>query len=343
MKSELNIQSDRDFFNSSELFFYIIKYRKHLTIIACISFVVSAIASFIMESRYKSTVIMIPTTSISISHTIFKEWDDVLKFGEEKEAEQMIQLLNSEEIMDRIANKYNLLKHYNIKENDIYKKLHLKSEYDERVSFSKTPSNAVEITVLDRSPDTAAYIANDIAALVDSTKNKLQKKRALLALNIVEQEYLAKMKFVKKLQDSLKEYTHQCIFDYEMQSGIIYKQYAMAVASGNSSGAKELDNKLKNIGSQGYEYVALRDYENYERTQVYALKTKYDQAKVDVDRTLPSKYLVNPGMPAEKKTTPIRWLIIAGSTIASVILAFISLLAFDRFKYVNSTSSNKSH
>ena len=49
---------------------------------------------------------------------------------------------------------------------------------------------AVKISVLDKDPQMAADIANDIAELLDSTKNNMQKVRALKGFKIVEGKYL---------------------------------------------------------------------------------------------------------------------------------------------------------
>lgn len=325
-----NSSARNSLFDSSNVLVFIYKWRKRLIVVGLIAAVVSGLVSFLIEPRFKSTVIMIPTTTVSISRTLLKEWDDVLKFGEEREAEQMLQILNSDGIRDRIAEKYNLYKHYKISENSPYKRMYLKLEYDDRIWFSKTPFNAVEIDVIDRSPDTAAFIANDIAALIDSTKNKLQKERAKEAFQIVESSFVKKKELVSKLEDSLRSYTEQGIFDYEIQSGILFKQYAKAMAKNNSNGMQQLDAKLKLVGKKGWEYVALRDFAYHERNEMFALNVKFDQAKLDMERSLPSKYIINPAIPAEKRTSPVRWLIVLVSTISAVLLALVTIIAMDK-------------
>ncbi len=50
---------------------------------------------------------------------------------------------------------------------------------------------AVKITVFDTDPQMAADMANDIAALLDSTRNFMQKERAVKAFQIVNEEYIS--------------------------------------------------------------------------------------------------------------------------------------------------------
>ena len=130
----------------------------------------------------------------------------------------------------------------------------------------------------------------------------------------------------------MRFYTNTGVFDYEKQSEVLYKQYAKTLAGNGGQGSKALEEKLKVVGKYGRDYVALRDFTDYERQQLFALKTKFDQAKVDVERSLPSKYMINPGIPAEKKAYPLRWLIVVVSTLSASILAIIISLLLSQYK-----------
>ena len=330
-----------DFFDSSNLLDFFLKFRKRISIITLSAGVLAAIVSYIIEPKYKSTVILYPTTTVSISKTLFKDWDDALKFGEEKEAEQILQILYSDFIREKISAKYGLTDHYHIDTASKFKRLYLKLEFEDRVSFQRTPYNSIQIDVLDRSPDTAAFIANDIANLIDSMKNNLFKERALKVLQIVEEEYNTKNTLVNKLEDSLLFYTKQGIFDYETQSGIIFKEYSKSIRSNNGGSENKLDQKMKLLGANGYNYVALRDNAYHERNEMFGLRSKLDQAKIDVQRSLPSKYIINPAVPAEKKTYPIRWLIVIISMTTTLLLSIVILSAMEKVKTTEAFSAIK--
>jgi capsular polysaccharide biosynthesis protein len=95
---------------------------------------------------------------------------DLLEFGQEEQAEQLLQILYSYEIKMRIIKKYNLLKHYDIDSTSKYKMTRLFSQFKNNITFRRNEFMAVEINVLDKDPQYAADIANDIAALVDTEK-----------------------------------------------------------------------------------------------------------------------------------------------------------------------------
>ena len=105
-------------FSSGNLLVFIYRYRKILIAVSLAAAIISSVVSLLIEEKYKSTVIMFPTTTNSISKALiadnFGGKDDVLELGEEEQAEQLLQILNSDEIRNRIVEKYDLMQHYEI-------------------------------------------------------------------------------------------------------------------------------------------------------------------------------------------------------------------------------------
>jgi uncharacterized protein involved in exopolysaccharide biosynthesis len=313
-------------FNSLNVLYFIYKWRKVLGIVGISAIVISGIVSLLMQEKYKSTVILFPATTNSISKALYSKDGDILKFGEEEEAEQMLQILKSEEIKVRIAEKYNLMQHYHIDSTCDQKRTLLENEFQDNITLKRTELMSVKIDVLDRDPVMAANIANDIAALHDSVKIRIQKERIKQALSIAEKEYKDKDAFVKKLMDSLKILNSHGVYDYESQSEVISEQYAIAISRGDSRAMKSLEEKLQVIGKYGSEYIALRDNLELQQTQLNLLQTKYEETKVDAEQELPQKFIVSSAFPAEKRSYPIRWIIILVSTVSTLILAILVIL-----------------
>jgi len=178
----------------------------------------------------------------------------------------------------------------------------------------------------------AADIANDIASLIDTTMNRMQKERAQKAFSIVEKEYLDLKKQIDLLEDSLRQLRELGINDYESQSEVFNTAYVKAIAAGNKNELKILDEKIKILSKYGGAYVSIRDFLEYEKKQLSEIKEKYAEAKVDAEQNLPHKYIVNYAFKAEKETYPIKWLIIVTSTVATFVLALILLLIFETVK-----------
>lgn len=325
-----------DDFNSLNVLFFIYKWRKQLGIVGASAFIISCIIALTIQEKYKSTVILFPATTNSISKALLTDnptsKEDVLQFGEEEEAEQMLQILGSDEVRSRICDKYHLMEHYGIDPEDQYKRTKLYDNFLENINFKRTEYMSVKIEVMDYSPDTAAMIANDIAALHDSTKTRIQHERAREALKIVEREYLAKLNEIHKMEDSLKVINSYGVFDYESQSEVTSEQYAIAISKNDQRAIKSLEEKLNIIGKYGSDYVALRDNIFMQRKQLNLLKSKYDEAKVDAEQVLSQKFVVSSAFPAEKKSYPIRWLIVVVSTLSSLLIAVIAILLIENIK-----------
>jgi capsule polysaccharide export protein KpsE/RkpR len=178
----------------------------------------------------------------------------------------------------------------------------------------------------------AADIANDIGALMDTINSRMQKERAIQALKIVETEYINFQNTLKVMEDSLKKIMQLGVFDYETQSSVLNEQLAIALSKNNTVGIKALEEKLKILADYGSAYISLRDnLFNFKKQYTY-IKQKYDEAKIDAERTLPCKFIVNNAYKAEKKTYPIRWLIVLISTVSALFLTTMFLLFYEKFK-----------
>jgi len=328
-------------FDSSNLLLFILRWRKPLIIVTVLSAVLSAIfsAPMFVTPKFESTVIMFPTSTASISKSLLAKnnvaKEDLLAFGEEEQAEQLIQILNSDEIRSRIVTKYNLMDHYDIDTTDQYKQTKLFKEYDSNITYKRTEFQSVRVDVLDTDPKMAADIANDIAALVDSVKNRMQKERAFKAMRISEAEYTEMKNYVKELEDSLNTLREMGVNDYESMSERFNEYYAKAILENKTQAAEKLAVQLKILSQYGGAYVSIRDMLEHEKEQLSHLRAKYQEARVDAQQTLPHKFIVNNAFPAEKKSYPIRWLIVMVSVVSTFILALLTIIMYENINKAN--------
>ena len=325
--------------NSGNLIVFFYKWRKPLLIVTVVAIIASVVVSLLIENKYKSTVVLFPTTTSSISKALISEnnngKEDVLRLGEEEQAEQMIQILNSDEIRNRIIEKYNLARHYNIEDDVDYQFTKLQREYESNVTFERTKFMSVEINVLDHDPDTAAMIANDIAALLDTVKNRMRKEIADEALKIVEEEYNGQIAYLNLLDDSLTEIRKLGIINVRAQSERLTEQLAIAILKGNKNAATQLQAKLDTLSKYSGVFIGIQDQLTLEQKRLVLIRSKFREAQIDSEKSLQHKFIVNNAFPAEKKSYPIRWLIVVISTFASFLLALVLILFFESIKSIN--------
>ncbi len=364
-------------FSSVSVFGFLFKWRWHIAIfvgLAAVSAIVFSTPYFI-KPKFKSTVIFYPSTVNSVSKALLSknlyDGKDPLAFGEEESAEQLIQILYSDKIRDKVISKFNLMRHYNIDSTDELKNFKLYKNYSENITFRRTEFMSVEIKVLDTDPVMAANIANEIADLLDETKNDIQKKNAEKGFQVVEAQYLSKNKLVQSLSDSLGKLRDLGIFDYALQSDNLNKQYVEALTDfvnesaklkvykqnnladsdtliyktkarieGSAKVKQVLEEKLSILSKFGGASAEMSQQLTRELEELSELKMKYDQAKVDVEETLPSKFVVNSATPAEKKTYPVRWLIVAISMLGAFLFAIVILVIIENYQRITTGNDN---
>ena len=334
---------DQDFqksFDSTNLLVFLFRYRNPIIIITFAAALISAVVSLMIQEKFLSTVIMFPASTSSISKSLMTDDVtgklDINAFGEEEQAEQLLQILNSDEISGYIRNKYNLMKHYGIEGDDQFALTNTVKEYQNNVTFKRTEFNSVRIDVLDHSADTASLIANDIADRLDTVRTRMQQDRARIGLKIIEDEYRSMQAYMKSMDDSLTAIRKKGLTDFEVEVEQLTKAYYEALAKGNKSLVNELSKKLEIFAEYGSAYRSLTENLEFEREQLALLRAKYEETKADATRSLTTKFVVNRAWPAEKKAYPIRWLIVLVSSFSAFLLTILAIIGMENFRKIKS-------
>lgn len=323
-------------FSSTDLLIYIWDKRVPLFIVTLIAGVASILISFTITPKFKSTVVMFPTTSTSISKNLLSDnyngRSSMYEIGEEEQAEQLMQILKSEEIRDRVINKYKLMEHYEIDSTSKFPLTQLYSEFNSNINFELTQYLSVVIDVMDPDPQMAADMANDIAALVDTVYNRMLKQRAIDAFYLVEKEYNTMNENMDFLQDSINKIRALGINDYETQSERYYEALAQAINSGNTKAQKIFEKKLKVLSTYGGNYAVIRDHLQQEVVRLSRMKQRYQEAKLEAEQNLPHIFIVDSAYKSEKKAYPKKSIIVIISTLAAFMLSLISLIVIENIR-----------
>jgi hypothetical protein len=356
------------YLESTSLLVFLFKWKKPLGITCAVALLASIIFSGenFIKPRFKSSVIFFPTSTNSVSKALLDETandkQDILAFGEEEQAEQLLQILNSDYIRNSIVSKYNLMEHYDIDPEERYPLTRLYEKYLDNISFRRTEFMSVRIDVLDTDPQMAANMANDIAALLDSMKTKMQRDRALEALKIVEHDLQRKRLAIQQKEDSLRTIRRLGMIDYKNQALVWNEEYAKSYSAlsneraalpvlekykgandsavintrarvtGAEARVKSLEEKLKILSDYGGASIALNEELTLEREEMTRVQQQFDKLKVDAEQNMPHKFVVNEAVKAEKKSYPIRWLIVLISVFSTFLLCSLTILLLEKVK-----------
>ena len=305
-------------FSSVDLLIYMWNKRKILVIVSVVAAIASIIVSLMITPKFKSSVIMFPTTGASISKSLLSSnymgRQDAYGFGEEEQAEQLLQVLNSEQIRERIIRKYNLMEHYEIDPSSRYPYTQLYEEWKSNIKFRRTEFMSVEVAVMDKDPQMAADIANDIAGLIDTVYNEMKKQRAEAALELVENEYEEGEENIRNMQDSIQ---------------LVGKEIA---ADMRQFGSNSLAQVARSFAEHGGSFLALASRLNHETEVLADLRQRYKEARVEAVQNLPHKFIVDRAYASEKKDYPNKSLIVIIATASAFLFTLILLIISDSIR-----------
>lgn len=314
-------------------------WRKWIIIVVTLAIVGSAVVSLLIREKYRSTAIIFPSKSSTVVlGEMLNPSQSITAIGEEEEAEQLLQILNSSEIRDYIIKKYDLMKHYEIDPEGDFAYTNLVREYNSNVTCDRTRHNSITIDVLDYNPDTAAFMANDIARLVDSTKNRMIRERSMKAFEVIEKEYLSLKGETEELRDSLTKLSRMGVIASTEGQAKLIEAYTNAIAQRNASGIAELTKQLE----VNREYAPVYRYFDSQLEQktmrLAILENAYKQAKAETEMSIPHKFTLETARPAERKDYPVRWLIVVMSTIGAFLFMIAFIVVFEKIKQIRTIS-----
>lgn len=315
-----------NFFDNQNLFEIIWKWKKHLIVVGVLAVLVSAIfsSSTFIKPKFKSTARIYPSKNIFV-------------FSEESESEQLLEIINSLDIKLRAIEVFNLSEVYKISKNDPQYLTYVLAEFNDNVRMKKTEYETIEIEVLDTDPQRACTMCDSIISFLNEKVRSMHRSKYEEVVNIAKRD----LAIVTHQSDSVKEKLdflrkEYKILDYESQAKEITKGMVKVLAEQkkNTAGGKELEQWMKNLAEKGGEYEMLDRLQNKLISQIDSLHRVYNQSMSDVTKKIIYGQKVQNPIPADKKSYPVRWLIVLVSTFAAVFAALIVIVILENKKNV---------
>ena len=323
------MEKDDSIFNINNFFEFCFnnKYVLGGSIITSIFFS-SIISLFLIEEKFKSSAIIFPTATNSISQDLLANKvhkKDFLDFGEEESTEQLLQILNSDMIRDSIISIFDLYNHYEIDMEDPHSRTLIFHTYADNIAFKKTKYNSINIEVLDKDPNLASDIANKFLDLLDFAIKKIKSQRTKKALFICEQRKKSLNKSLQQVNDSLNIIRNQGVFYGSAQTERLIEQYAICLAQNNKRGAQLIKKELNKLSKYITEQNLLERRTFHMQSEFNRIQDVCDLIYIDSEYDLTNKFVINKAYPADKKTYPVRWIIVFGFTFSIFILTIVIL------------------
>ena len=311
------------------LILFIWKKRKIIIIACSIAIVMSTVVSFLITPLYLSSAIVFPAATSTVS---FSEQRNAkassMDFGEEEQAEQLVQILQSSRIRDRIITQFDLMKHYNIDDKDQNKYFKLMKEYEGHISFTRTRYGSIQIDVLDEKPELAAEIANKIVDLIDTVKNNMVAERTIPAYEINKRKKDLLDQDLQNVLTQLDTLGDKGVVSLEGRTNL-FQAYIEAKSNDDRIFLKkQIDVNLK----YGAKFDGLEQVRDEKIIKLEKFLDSYEQAESDAYTNFTHKFVVEKAVVADKKDKPKRMILVLLSTLGTFFFTIFGLLIYEKYK-----------
>ena len=262
---------------------------------------------------------------------------NIYKYSDESESEQLLEYINSLDVKLRVIDAFNLSEVYKINKQDPQYLTYILAEFNDNVSFKKTEYETVEISVLDIDPRRACLMCDSIISFLDDKIRSVHRIKYEEAVKIAKNDLRSIDHEIDSIQGKMdilrKDYK---ILDYETQTKEITRGLVTVLAEQkkNTSGGKELQEWMKNLSEKGGEYELLAEQQKTCITEKDSIKKVYDRSLSNFNKKINYGQKVQNPVPADKKSYPVRWLIILVSTFAALFASMLAILVLENKKNV---------
>jgi capsular polysaccharide biosynthesis protein len=312
-----------NFFNNERIFKSLWKWKIHILIAVVAAIVLSVIISspLFIKPKYKSSGKLYPV--------------NFQVYSEESESEQLLENIRSVDIKFRLIDAFELDKVYKVNRQDPLYKTYILDKFNKNVSFKKTEFESVEIKVLDESPQRASDMVDSLILYFNQLLQHQHSVKYLEVAEIAAHDLEIKNKEIDSLSTIMNELRSQYgLLDYDTQvEGATTGLMEAAAKNGNTKPAKEL---IENLKVKGGEFQRMQNQLlEYERV-ADSLKIQHDWGISHGTKKISYGIVVENPFPADKKSYPVRWLIVFLSAIAALFAGMVTVLLIDFIRERNS-------
>ncbi len=309
-----------NFFDSQRILDLIWKRKFHFILIGVIAIALSSVfsGSTFIKPKFKSTTRVYPTNLGELS--------------DESKSEQMLEIINSNDIKIKMFDAFELGKVYGINKDDKHYLTYMLDVYNNNVGASKTEYETIEIKVMDYIPQRASDMCDSIVRFYNLKVGEIHKAKDWEMVKIAEIQLAKKYVELDTLMVELNLVRNEFgIIDFESQVPEITRGYmhALSTGRGSSSDTKKIQSMYENLTKSGAQAYWLESRLDFIIGTIDSLTNQYGIYLNEYEKDITFAHIVESPFPADKKSYPVRWLIVAFTTISAVFLALLIFLVLD--------------
>lgn len=289
-----------------------------IAIVAIIGAVIFSTPAFI-PPKYKSEAIVYPI--------------NLEPYSNESRTELLLQVAMSSSIRDSIIEKFDLADVYELNPESQGFKHNLHNEFNDHVIVSRTNYESVRIEVLDEDPLRAKEIADELISQINFKGQALSRKEAIEHLKVARNQMDYQQLVLDSINTLLSDLrTNNQLLDYQIQTERVTEGYMKMLAEANvrESRLDEVRKMLDDLGEKGGIFMALSQMSELGHENYNELFIEYQRLLQEANQQLSYANVISSPEVADKKSYPVRWLIVVTTLISTLLIALIILLLFEK-------------
>ncbi len=249
-------------------------------------------------------------------------------YSGETRLEQMMQYAESNSIRNALIQKFNLYDEYELDSTAKSSKTYMNLIFAEHVSIDETKYESIRITISSISPEKAAAMVDEFIKQLDLTIRHKERAKFKEQLAINKRLLDQKKVQVDSLEKLIRKYsTEYGILDYIVQAEEVTKGYMKFLLEGKKGkDFEEVKLLYENLQKYGRHYHNVNAQLNEFNEEYVKRLHDYEHALKNFEKVQSHSYvLISPEVP-DKKSYPIRWLIVLVASASATFFAFLVIL-----------------
>ncbi len=291
---------------------------KNLLFIVIFSFlglVLGIVTTLFMPKKYMSYGVIFPANT-NLGLSVLED----PRFGTSLDADQLMQMLESNDLRDTLIDLYKLDEYYEVDRTDKTWKQRLEKKFFKDISITKTRYYSIVIIAKMKDPELASNIVNSMIEIVDILRSRIIRQNQFTAFQYAKDQYFKQ----KTLLDSLKKriYEKKELSD---PNDLLYNHGLEKLKSdfyNSSPFVTDLD--LENL---------IEEY-NFEKEKLDGLKIDFHKAKRLMEKPVSKVYIVSRATPSYKKISPSFLINAVIGLFSALLFSVLFVLVRDRAKSV---------
>ena len=167
--------------------------------------------------------------------------------------------------------------------------------------------------------------------LFDAKEQQLQRQKATERYLVVKEQMERSQHEMDSMETIVQDMrVKDGLLDYSIQTQYAMKSYLKSVAE--KGNGRDLEEFLSTLKSKGGKFMIITETLWRMRISFHYLKEKHDEYYKDTLKKLSYSNVVVRPYEADKKSYPVRWLIVVTSLFSSLLLAVIAISAIENYR-----------